>query len=580
MSTEDLTSSYQFMMRGGRCGKLMRLMDWQKTLLGSPEIWSPNLKTAISVCLNSRLPIVIWWSEDLVMFYNDACLGILSAKHPEAMGRPGHETWPEVWARLGSTLKSVLQTGEAASVEDQLLILSRNGRAEEAYFTLSHCPIHNEKGAVEGVFTTVSERTQIVLERRLIRTLRDLNKALIGSRSSREVYERATGVLNENPHDFPFTIFYELADHATAIRMSISGNGIPDSIAPEKISLETHDSVWPMERVIQSGHHLLVENVVEVIGRLPSGAWQRPPDKVLIYPILAGGTGFPNGIFITGVNPYCLCDDTHMNFFQLIADQVNDSIGIMIRQAETIRQAQEQSVRADQELEQLRHISNHDLQEPLRKIRTFTNLLHRRWGNKPEGKKYLEKIDHSAAHMSVLIQDVLSYASLSKHDEPFAEVDLNEALKEAIRDLEPLIGQKRAALNCDPLPKIKGIRKQLVLLFKCLLDNALKFNDKVPVIDIRARVFNMLKNTAATDHVEITISDNGIGFDQRYADQTFLIFQRLHNSRFKGNGMGLTLCRKIAENHKGSISVLSEENKGTVFRIALSVDHIDDRPVT
>ena len=130
-----------FLTGGGKMGALMRAHDWMQSPLGPPAQWPDVLKMAVSICLNSRFPMVLFWGRQLVMLYNDAWRPILGAKHPKGLGRPGIETWPEIWDIIGEQLGSVLKRGEATWSEDLLLPVARYGYVEEAYFTYSYSPI-------------------------------------------------------------------------------------------------------------------------------------------------------------------------------------------------------------------------------------------------------------------------------------------------------------------------------------------------------------------------------------------------------------------------------------------------------
>jgi len=147
----------KFLSAGGEMGALMRAHDWMQSPLGPPAQWPDALKMAVSICLNSRFPMVLWWGREFVMLYNDAWRPILGAKHPKGLGRPGIETWPEIWDIIGEQLGSVLKRGEATWSEDLLLAVARYGYVEEAYFTYSYSPIKAADGRVRGVFTAGRE---------------------------------------------------------------------------------------------------------------------------------------------------------------------------------------------------------------------------------------------------------------------------------------------------------------------------------------------------------------------------------------------------------------------------------------
>jgi len=144
---------------GGEMGELMRTLDWSQTPLGPIEEWPQSLRTAVSICLASRFPMLIWWGPELVMLYNDAYRQILGAtKHPKAMGQRGRECWPEIWDSIGPMLEGVLTRGEATWSDNRMLPLDRNGYVEECYFTFSYSPIRDETGGIGGVFTAVTEK--------------------------------------------------------------------------------------------------------------------------------------------------------------------------------------------------------------------------------------------------------------------------------------------------------------------------------------------------------------------------------------------------------------------------------------
>ena len=172
-STPDERNLVHCLKGGGEMGALMRAHDWSTTAVGPVEQWPQSLCTAISICLNSRYPMLIWWGPELIMLYNDAYRPILgSAKHPRALGQRGQECWPEIWSIIGPMLEGVLQRGEATWSDDQLLLLDRNGYLEECYFTFSYSPIIAEESG--GIFTAVTETTARVLSERRLRTFREL----------------------------------------------------------------------------------------------------------------------------------------------------------------------------------------------------------------------------------------------------------------------------------------------------------------------------------------------------------------------------------------------------------------------
>ncbi len=225
---------------------------------------------------------------------------------------------------------------------------------------------------------------------------------------------------------------------------------------------------------------------------------------------------------------------------------------------------------SNQELEQFAFIASHDLQEPLRKIQAFGNML----GNKcsdqlnEQGKDYITRMQNAAKRMQQLIGDLLKYSRVAARPEPLDTVDLREAVAEVISDLEPRIVRLGANVEVFDLPAIKAGKSQIRQLFQNLMVNALKFhgNDQ-PHIKIYSQ---------RTDHdCSIFVEDNGIGFDEMFLDRVFAPFQRLHGrNAYEGTGMGLAICRKIVERYGGHITAKSKPGEGSTFIIWLPPEQI------
>jgi signal transduction histidine kinase len=228
-------------------------------------------------------------------------------------------------------------------------------------------------------------------------------------------------------------------------------------------------------------------------------------------------------------------------------------------------------------------VASHDLQEPLRKIQTFTQLLDTHSDDKAQTKKYQEKINQSSARMKQLIQDMLNFSRISNSEEAFEQTDLNLVLENLIIDFELLLREKNAIINYPSLPVVPGIPLQLSQLFSNIINNSLKYTDNKPVIDITC---DKLKPDEASQHpslkqdvpyFKIQFTDNGIGFEPQYSEQIFAIFQRLHGKQtYSGTGIGLALCKKIVENHHGIIYGEGRPGLGATFTIILPGENLND----
>lgn len=230
----------------------------------------------------------------------------------------------------------------------------------------------------------------------------------------------------------------------------------------------------------------------------------------------------------------------------------------------------------NKQLEEYAHIASHDLQEPLRKIRIFAEMLSHKITDK-DALRDIGKIESSAARMTTLIKDVLAYSEIAQGEQRFSPTNLDEVLDHVIEDCELTIQEKNIVIERSSLPVINAVPIQMHQLFSNLITNALKYSNNGGIISIQGQVkpsSELLETHSKPDttYLEIIFSDNGIGFDEKYNEQVFKLFQRLNIDQ-KGTGIGLALCKKIIENHNGTISVKSEVGKGTEFVIILPLDH-------
>lgn len=228
------------------------------------------------------------------------------------------------------------------------------------------------------------------------------------------------------------------------------------------------------------------------------------------------------------------------------------------------------------ELQQYAFIASHDLQEPLRKIITFTNIMWERYlTDRPEAETYMKKITSSSMTMRNLINDLLNYSKLSGISH-FTAVNLNEVLNETITDLELSITEKHASIQAEQLPVVEVIPGQIKQVFQNLLSNSLKFSKlNTPLrIKISCEQTNALSfespAVVSGNYVRISISDNGIGFNEEFLEKMFTIFQRLHGrGEYEGTGIGLAIVKKIIEKHNGIITARGKEGEGATFIIVL-----------
>jgi len=266
----------------------------------------------------------------------------------------------------------------------------------------------------------------------------------------------------------------------------------------------------------------------------------------------------------------------------LVRDRMGQVVGLrsfMVditarKQAEIALQRQAKELaRSNGELEQFAYVASHDLQEPLRKIQAFGDRLKHKCaeGLNDDGRDYLARMQNAASRMQTLIHDLLALSRVATHPHPHATVELGDVVLGVVSDLETRIEQLGGRVEVGPLPAAHADRMQMRQLFQNLIGNALKFHkpDQAPVVKVRS--IPVERAAAEIDGaVRVIVEDNGIGFDEKYLDRIFQVFQRLHGrGEYEGSGIGLAICRKIAERHGGQITASSKPGEGSRFEITL-----------
>jgi signal transduction histidine kinase len=253
--------------------------------------------------------------------------------------------------------------------------------------------------------------------------------------------------------------------------------------------------------------------------------------------------------------------------------------------AEALSHYTEELERSNRELEQFAYVASHDLQEPLRKIQAFGDRLNKKYASTlgDDGLDYLVRMQSAANRMQTLIQDLLTFSRVTTRAQPFVPVDLAPLASDVLNDLETRLEETGGRVELGALPVIEAEPLQMRLLLQNLIGNALKFHreGQPPVVRLRAHEIEMESPAGpagASKGVQLLIEDNGIGFDQKYADQIFGVFQRLHGRQeYEGTGIGLAVCRKIVERHGGTITARSAPGEGATFIVTLPIVQISPR---
>jgi PAS domain S-box-containing protein len=252
-----------------------------------------------------------------------------------------------------------------------------------------------------------------------------------------------------------------------------------------------------------------------------------------------------------------------------------------LRQSEEkLRQFTAQLEYSNRELQDFAYVASHDLQEPLRKIIVFGDRLKEKCGESlaAEPRDYLERMQKAASRMQTLINDLLAFSRVTTKAHPFAPVDLSAVGREVVNDLEGRIELVKGRVELGELPVLDAEELQMRQLLQNLIGNALKFRrpDETPVVKVEARKFT---DETGRELCELTVADNGIGFDEKYLDRIFNVFQRLHTrNEYEGTGMGLAIVRKIALFHGGDITAKIKPGQGATFIVTLPAVHPKAEP--
>ncbi len=244
-----------------------------------------------------------------------------------------------------------------------------------------------------------------------------------------------------------------------------------------------------------------------------------------------------------------------------------------------LEQKIEQLDKSNNNLQEFVYVASHDLQEPLRKISTFTERLDSKYSESlnEDGKAYIKRITNSASNMQTLLEDLLDFSKLTFDEKKYQQLNLQSCIDSVLTDLELKIEESKTSVNCSETAEIEAYSSQIRQLFTNLINNSIKFRKEheAPVIKIACNNINhneypdlpLIRNKK---YIKIIVEDNGIGFDEEFSERIFKIFQRLHGkAEYKGSGIGLAICKKIVDNHHGFIFANSRVNVGSSFTIIL-----------
>lgn len=552
---------------------LMRSLDWSQTLLGSVSQWSTSLKTAVSICLNSRFPMVIWWGKDLVLLYNDAWQPILGTKHPKALGRPGQQVWSEIWDIIGVQLQSVLETAEATWSDDMLLLVDRYGYIEEAYFTYSYSPIFLETGEVGGAFTAVTETTRRVIGERRLSTLRELAANTVEAKSVEETCRIAMATLTNNPYDIPFALLYLVEQAGKQARLIETVRLEAGTAAsPNQVDLTQQQDWWQLAQVQKTGEAQIVDGLLDRFSSLSGGAWDEPSRSAIVLPMTQSSQREQlAGLLVLGISPRREFDDEYRGFFDLAASHVTTAIADAQAYEEERKRAE---ALAELDRAKTTFFSNisHEFRTPLTlMLGPLQETLNRLDGSlPPDERSQLQMVQHNGLRLLKLVNTLLDFSRIEagRIQAVYEPTDLALLTAELASVFRSTIEQAGLQLivNCEPLAEpIHVDREMWEKIVLNLLSNAFKFTFSGEIGVTLRQVHSQ---------VELRVRDTGIGIPAVELPRLFERFHRVEGAQGRtqeGSGIGLALVQELVRLHGGQIQVESTEGSGTTFILTIPI---------
>jgi len=565
METERdlLTGMDAVVAAGGELGLLTRAFDWSRTPLGPISEWPQSLQSALSICLSSRFPIVMYWGPELTVLYNDAYSQILGHKHPWALGKPCRVVWAEIWDTIGPMLEEVVATGMATWSDDLELRLERSGEPEETYFSFSFSPVRVESGEVGGVFTAVVETTHRVMSERRLRVLSSLGETAFGGRSIAEAGRLCIEAMRDT-RSVPFALLY-LADESGQASL-LAGTGLaPESrLRPKAVRLADPGEVWPLGEVAETGSPAVVELASPDLA--PDGRWPADvaPRRAIVVPIQAGDL-VRTAFLVAGMNPLRPLDADYRRFFELLAHQV----GRAITDARAL-EAERERAEALAELDRAKTVffSNvsHELRTPLTLL--LGPLEQALQELPPEQRDGVAMAHRNAMRLLRLVNTLLDFSRIeARRVEPTYEpVDLPRLTMDLASAFRAAVEQAGLELRVNtpslPEPAFVDVEMWEKIVLN-LVSNAFKFT-LVGSITVSTRL--------AGDHFELQVSDTGSGIAGKELPRLFERFHRVHGARSRtqeGSGIGLALVRELVDLHGGTVYVRSRLGRGTTFVVSI-----------
>jgi signal transduction histidine kinase len=516
----------------GETGRLLLATDWDATPLGPMEQWPQSLRIAVSICLNSRFPMFVWWGPHAINIYNDAYIPMLGKRHPAAFSRPAQEAWNDIWDIVGAQRKTVMERGEPTWNERVLLVMERNGFPEDTWFTWSYSPIYDDDGSIGGMFCAVTEETgRVLAERERDRLMREAQDA---ARTLRNWFDNAPGfVALLRGRDFVFELvnqaYYQLVGHRHL-------EGLPLAQALPEVVNQGYDEL--LRHVYDTGEPFVGRAMRVVLERAPGAA---PVERFIdfLYQPVRDASGDTVGIFVQGHD---------------VTEQVQGAAAL-----------EEANRRKDEFLATLAH----ELRNPLAPIRQAAMVAK----VTPDAARQawaMNVIERQVGHMALLLDDLLDVSRISrgKLQLRVTHVLLKGVVDAAVETAWPLIETKKHRLEVqlpDRPVELAVDPVRIAQVLSNLLSNAAKYTDPGGTIRLSAEEH--------AGRLLLRVRDDGIGLGADHLEAIFDMFSQVESAAEHaqgGLGIGLALSRGLVQLHGGTLQARSDgPGQGAEFTVSL-----------
>ena len=534
--------------------------------------WPQSLRTTISICLASDLPICVIWGPGLVQLYNDAYRVICGDKHPRSMGQNFSECWKEAWPVIGEAHDSAL-AGDKAFLETQHIFLERHGFLEECFFTFSFSPIRDENGRVGGLFHPVIEMTTQMLGQRRSRALRDLTAQTSKAKSVTEVLALSARTLAAYELDLPFVLIYALEPQGDQARL-VGATGLDaDTVASMRSAcLGDAQAVWPLEDVVRSGSAVQVDDVRQRIAGASVGLNPELPIAALAVPIISPGTDRPDAIFIAGISPRLPMNEAYRSFFDSLASGVTTAVA-NARAVEDERRRAKALAELDRAKTAFFSNISHEFRTPLTlMLGPVEDALAGPEELAPLHREQLEVVHRNGLRLQRLVNGLLEFSRIEagRVRAAYEPTELAEFTADLASNFRSACEQAGLELrvDCPPLGEPVFVdRPMWEKIVLNLLSNAFKFT-------FEGEIAVTLRQAGRT--AELVVRDSGTGIPAFEMPRLFERFHRVENARgrtHEGSGIGLALVQELVKLHGGTITAeseaVSQAERGTTFRISI-----------